>query len=47
MIVKANNRYYIKGLHHKFSYDEVKERIEYNIKHNKFKTRKCYLIRYH
>ena len=46
MIVKINNRYYIKGLHHKFLYDEVKERIEYNIKHNKFKTRKCYLIRY-
>ena len=46
MIVKVNNRYYIKGLHHKFSYDEVKERIEKNIKYNKFKTRKCYLIRY-
>ena len=46
MIVKVNNRYYIKGLHHKFSYDEVKERIEDNMKHNKFKTRKCYLIRY-
>ena len=46
MIVNANNRYYIKGLHHKFSYDEVKERIEENMKHNKFKTRKCYLIRY-
>jgi hypothetical protein len=46
LIVKCDNRYYIKGLHHKFSYDEVKERIEENLKHNKFKTRKCYLIRY-
>lgn len=46
LIVKDNNRYYIKGLHHKFSYDEVKERIEYNLKYNNFKTRKCYLIRY-
>jgi hypothetical protein len=46
LIVKVNNIYYIKGLHHKFSYDEVKERIEKNIKHNQFKTRKCYLIRY-
>jgi hypothetical protein len=46
MIVKVNNRFYLKGLHHKFSYDEVKERIEENMKHNKFKTRKCYLIRY-
>jgi hypothetical protein len=46
LIVKVNNRFYLKGLHHKFSYDEVKERIEKNMKHNKFKTRKCYLIRY-
>ena len=46
LIVKVNNRYYIKGLHHKFSYDEVKERIEENLKNKKFKTRKCYLIRY-
>jgi hypothetical protein len=46
LIVKVNNRFYLKGLHHKFSYDEVKERIEENIKYNKFKTRKCYLIRY-
>ena len=43
---KRPGQYYIKGLHHKFSYDEVKERIEKNMKHNKFKTRKCYLIRY-
>jgi len=46
LIVKGNNRFYIKGLHHKFSYDEVKEIIEKNMKYNKFKTRKCYLIRY-
>jgi hypothetical protein len=46
LIVKVNNRFYLKGLHHKFSYDEVKERIEENMKYNKFKTRKCYLIRY-
>ena len=46
LIVMVNNRYYIKGLHHKFSYDEVKERIEKNMKCHKFKSRKCYLIRY-
>ena len=46
LIVKDNNRYYIKGLHHKFSYDEVKERIEENIKNKFFSKRKCYLIRY-
>ena len=43
---KRPGQYYIKGLHHKFSYDEVKKKIEENLKNKKFKTRKYYLIRY-
>ena len=53
LIVKTNyvddNRpgaWYIKGYNSKYTYDEIKSKIEDNIKHNEFSKRICYLIKH-
>ena len=43
---KNPGAWYIKGRADKYSYEEIKLKIENNIKHEEHKTRVCYLIKY-
>jgi hypothetical protein len=43
---KKPGAWYIKGRNDKYSYDEIKSKIEKNIQHGEHKSRICYLIKY-
>ena len=54
LIVKTNyvnkdkpGKWYLKGFNGKFKYEEIKDKIENNIKEGKHKKRVCYLIKYY
>ena len=54
LIVKTNyvnknrpGKWYLKGYNGKYSYDEIKSKIEMNLKEGKHKTRISYLIKYY
>jgi hypothetical protein len=38
--------WYIKGYNKRFSFEEIKHKIEENVKNKKHRKRKCYLIKY-
>ena len=44
---KRPGAWYIKGRNDKYSYDEIKTKIEKNIEHGEHKSRISYLIKYH
>ena len=38
--------WYIKGYNNDYTYEEIKSRIEENVRNNKYTRRTCYLIKY-
>tara|TARA_Y100000591_G_C21562858_1_gene559458 strand:- start:78 stop:362 length:285 start_codon:yes stop_codon:yes gene_type:complete len=54
LIVKTNyinegrpGRWYLKGFNGKFSFEEIKNKIENNLREGKHSKRVCYLIKYY
>ena len=40
-------KWYIKGINNKFSYQDIKTKLDSNLRERKYPKRKSYLIKYH
>ena len=42
-----SGKWYIKGINNKFSYQDIKTKLDSNLRERKYPKRKSYLIKYH